>query len=224
LGSENAISYLVKVSMVMTFFSRIITLCCLFFLVHKTAYCQNGARAFVLLRDSIPDIVLDIKYATADNFTGKVIYDCAACYVRPPVAHALRAVQAQLKLRRYRLKMFDCYRPAPFQQRLWEAKPDAQYVTPPQKGSMHSRGYAVDLTIIDDTGNELDMGTPYDDLSVASHFEYAGLTPVQKCNRLLLRKMMQDAGFIAIRTEWWHFSLPAKGALVSEWRWKCGDK
>ena len=103
-------------------------------------------------------ILLDIKYATKDNFTKKVIYPCGRCYLRPGVAKKIEAAHQWLKNEHKKgLKMFDCYRPRPAQQRLWDVVPNPDYVTPPAKGSMHNRGLAVDLTLVDLNGKELNL-------------------------------------------------------------------
>jgi D-alanyl-D-alanine dipeptidase len=93
----------------------------------------------------------------------KQIYDCARCYMRPEAAEQLRLIRDELKEKYgYGIRIFDCYRPGPYQQRLWDIVPDPNYVTPPNKGSMHSRGLAIDLTLTDKSGRDLDMGTPFD--------------------------------------------------------------
>ncbi|MBK7426590.1 MAG: M15 family metallopeptidase [Saprospiraceae bacterium] len=115
------------------------------------------------IADFIPDIIHDIKYATNDNFTNKQIYDCPRCLLRKDSGKALKKAFETARIAGYGMKVFDCYRPAPYQQRLWDVMPDKRYVAPPAKGSMHSRGAAVDLTLIYSHNNEeVDMGTPYD--------------------------------------------------------------
>ena len=168
-----------------------------------------------------PSIRLDIKYATEDNFTQSQIYDCARCLLRPEVARALVKAHKALKAKGMGLKMFDCYRPRPYQQRLWEKVPDPNYVTPPAKGSMHSRGAAVDLTIVDASGKELDMGTAYDFFGREAHTD--NLTLPQKVleNRKLLRETLAAVGFKGIRTEWWHFSFQGKSWPLSDYVWPC---
>jgi D-alanyl-D-alanine dipeptidase len=166
-------------------------------------------------------ILLDIRYATANNFTKAKIYDCPACLLRPEVAKALVKANKSLKKSGLRLKMFDCYRPKPYQQRLWDKVPDPNYVTPPAKGSMHSRGAAVDLTIVDARGKELDMGTPYDFFGPEAHTDYTKLSKKVLDNRRLLRQTMEAAGFKGIRTEWWHFSWQQKKYALSDYVWPC---
>lgn len=166
--------------------------------------------------------ILDIRYATTDNFTKKKIYDCAKCYLRPEAAAALKAIQTELKNRfGYSIKLFDCYRPGPYQQRLWDIVPNPDYVTPPNKGSMHSRGLALDLTLTDQHGKELDMGTPFDFFGKEAHHGYAAHSDAVKRNRWILRSTMEKHGFGSIRTEWWHYSYKGKSWPLDEWVWTC---
>ena len=166
-------------------------------------------------------IVIDIKYATEDNFTKSKIYDCPRCFLRPEAALAIAKAQEKLKPRGYSLKMFDCYRPRPYQQRLWDKVPNPDYVTPPKKGSMHSRGAAVDLTIVDKKGKELDMGTPYDFFGEKAHADCTDLPEKVLENRKLLKKTLESVGFRGIRTEWWHFSFGKKEYELSSDLWEC---
>ncbi|GEM_PF-322647 len=166
-------------------------------------------------------ILLDIRYATTSNFTNAKIYDCPRCLLRPDAATALVRAHNALKKKGMGLKMFDCYRPRPYQQRLWDKVPNPDYVTPPAKGSMHSRGAAVDLTIVDAKGKELDMGTPYDFFGREAHTDYTGHSAAVQANRDLLRTTLQAVGFKGIRTEWWHFSYQGKDFPLSNYVWPC---
>lgn len=166
-------------------------------------------------------ILLDLRYATDSNFVGEKMYDCGRCFLRPQVAHTLVKVHQQLKKKGLGLKMYDCYRPRPIQWKLWEKVPDRRYVSDPRKGSMHNRGAAVDLTIVDSTGQELPMGTPYDYFGVEAYPGYQDLAADVLANRKLLHEQMKAVGFKPIRTEWWHFSLPGQGAELSDMLWKC---
>lgn len=168
-----------------------------------------------------PTIKLDIRYATTNNFTKSKIYDCPRCLLRPEAAEAIVKANKALKAKGYALKMFDCYRPRPYQQRLWDKVPNPDYVTPPAKGSMHSRGAAVDLTIVDAQGRELEMGTPYDFFGVEAHTDYTKLPAKVLENRALLRTTLEAAGFKGIRTEWWHFSYQKRNYALSDYLWPC---
>ena len=191
--------------------------------IHSTAKrpttpAQNGFAEVAALD---PSILLDIRYATANNFTKSKIYDCPNCLLRPEAAAAIVQAHQILKKKGLGLKMFDCYRPRPYQQRLWDKVPNADYVTPPAKGSMHSRGAAVDLTIVDGNGRELDMGTPYDYFGVAAHTDHTDLPAKVLANRKLLRETLEAVGFKGIRTEWWHFSYQSKTFPFSDYVWPC---
>ncbi len=167
-------------------------------------------------------IILDMKYAETDNFTKRKIYDCGRCFLRPEATTAILMIQNELKTDYgYGLKVFDCYRPRPYQQRLWDAVPNPDYVTPPEKGSMHSRGLAVDLTIIDENGDELDMGTPFDYFGKEAHSDYKDHSDEVNKNRKLLKNTMEKYGFKSIRTEWWHYSYRGKNYPLDPWIWDC---
>jgi zinc D-Ala-D-Ala dipeptidase len=167
-------------------------------------------------------IKLELRYATDNNFVNAKMYDCGRCFFRPEAAKALAKAHQILKDKGYGgLKMFDCYRPRPYQTRLWNKKPDSRYVTPPWKGSMHTRGLAADLTIVDKNGNELDMGTPFDTFTENAHTYYTQLPKNILENRRLLRGVMDQVGFNSIRTEWWHFAFRGGGYDLSDWVWKC---
>jgi D-alanyl-D-alanine dipeptidase len=105
----------------------------------------------------------------------------------------------------FRIKVFDAYRPLSVQKQMWEILPDDRYVANPATGSRHNRGAAVDLTIVDSEGNEIDMGTEYDNFTEVAHPDYKNLPKEVLENRELLQKTMMKYGFKPITTEWWHF-------------------
>lgn len=189
--------------------------------VETTTAAPTTEKGFVDLAKLDPSIRLDIRYATSDNFTKSKIYDCARCLLRPEAAEAIVTAHKALKKKGLGLKMFDCYRPRPYQQRLWDKVPNPDYVTPPAKGSMHSRGAAVDLTIVDSKGNELDMGTPYDYFGREAHTDNNKLPQKVLANRRILREAMESVGLKGIRTEWWHFSYQSKNWPLSDYVWPC---
>lgn len=165
---------------------------------------------------------LDIRYATTNNFTKKQIYDCPRCLLRKDAANALILLNNHLKTNYgLQLKMFDCYRPRPYQQKLWDIVPNPDYVTPPAKGSMHNRGLAVDLTLIDSLGREQEMGTAYDFFGKEAHYDYTDLPAKVLEARKFLRTKMEAYGFEGIRTEWWHFSYKGKQQPLSDYKWPC---
>jgi zinc D-Ala-D-Ala dipeptidase len=166
-------------------------------------------------------IKVDLRYSTVNNFTGKDMYgELNRCYLQKDVADKL--VNAQIGLKKqypyYSLLVFDGARPVSIQQLMWdsvELSPvDRQkYLSNPANRSLHNYGAAVDVTIIDERGNELDMGTPYDFFGELAHprketeyFESGALSEPQLANRELLRTVMSAAGFSRIETEWWHFN------------------
>ncbi len=169
----------------------------------------------------IPEAKLDIRYATENNFVKKQLYKCPTCWLRPDAAIALQKVQLELKTKGYGLVLFDCYRPRPVQQALWDIMPNAAYVTPPSKGSMHNRGKAVDLSLTDLEGNQLDMGTTFDFFGRAAHSDNRDHPADILERRDLLTGTMEKFGFQGIRTEWWHFSFGGKPAELSDELWKC---
>jgi D-alanyl-D-alanine dipeptidase len=174
-----------------------------------------------VLMDTLKNVITDIRYATSNNFTKKVIYPCGACYLRPEAAQSLMKVSDYLEKKGYKLKLFDCYRPSHAQQKLWDIVPDARYVTPPHKGSMHSRGLAIDLTLTDMNGKDLDMGTAYDYFGEEAHITYTKHSKIVLENRTLLKSAMEAEGFKSIRTEWWHFSKEIGKYGFSNWQWTC---
>ncbi len=169
-------------------------------------------------------IQVDMKYASTDNFVQEKMYNCSRCFLRPEVAQAVLKAHHQLLKKGYGLKMLDCYRPRPIQQKLWDKVPNASYVTPPSKGSMHNRGSAVDLTLVDANGKELDMGTGFDYFGKEAHQDYMEHPQEILDNRELLRETMRGVGLYPIRTEWWHYYF-SKGAPknyeLSDMIWKC---
>ena len=168
------------------------------------------------------DIRLDLRYATANNFVKSQLYECGRCLLRPEVAEAVVKAHQILSRQGIGLKMYDCYRPRPVQQKLWDIVPNASYVTPPAKGSMHNRGCAVDLTLVDGEGNELDMGTEFDFFGKAAHHTTLDLPEEVLANRRLLKETMASVGLKSIRTEWWHYSYPGCSYALSDMLWECG--
>lgn len=162
----------------------------------------------VNLRDIDPTMVFDVRYAADNNFVGRPMYDCAEVYLVEDAALRLKRVNERLKERGLRLKIFDGYRPWSVQKQLWEIVPDPRYVADPKRGSRHNRGSAVDLTLVDMEGNELEMPTGFDDFSERAHFSYWDLPDHVMLNHFILLKAMRAEGFETISTEWWHFDAP----------------
>ena len=155
----------------------------------------------------------DLKYAGTDNFLGKDVYTpfgLDACYVHPEAHERLMRLVPFLEKENMRLVLYDCYRPLEVQKAMWEILPDGRYVADPAKGSLHNRGVAVDCALADEGGTPLEFPTPFDSFSEQAWQSYAcpAENPVPCRNREKLNALMRSAGFMTIRTEWWHFQLP----------------
>ena len=161
--------------------------------------------SLVELTACIPDLVLDIRYATANNFTGKAVYPSSRCFLDKEAACALVRVQRELKDRGYRLKVYDGYRPLSVQQAFWKILPDPRFVADPKVGSRHNRGCAVDVSLVRLDGTPVAMPTEYDDFTERASADYAGLPGDVEQRRTLLRETMERHGFQRFDTEWWHF-------------------
>jgi zinc D-Ala-D-Ala dipeptidase len=164
----------------------------------------NWAR-LVDIRTVNRNIRLDIRYATRNNFLKRKLYPIAKCALRASVAQRLSKVQTDLEKIGLGLKVYDCYRPFSVTKQMWEVLPDPNYVANPARGSRHNRGAAVDLTLVDRAGKELEMPTPFDDFTLKAHRNYSGGSARSRKNRQVLEDAMQKHGFVGITTEWWHF-------------------
>ncbi len=154
----------------------------------------------------IRGIYLDIRYATTNNFTGKVIYLSPRAFARMPVFDALQKVQDSLSHFMIGLKIYDAYRPYAASLKFFEVYPDTNFVANPRNGSRHNRGCAVDLTLVElSTGKELPMPTEYDNFTEKAHPDYKDLPDTVLTNRKLLFGIMEHFGFSYYPTEWWHF-------------------
>ena len=161
---------------------------------------------FVKVKDYIPDIFVELKYASADNFTGHKIYDFSEAYLRYGTVQKLKRVQAELKAQGLSLKIWDAYRPPAAQFVFWEICPDDTYVANPIKGfSPHSRGSAVDITLVNEAGEELVMPTKYDDFSGLAVRNYDVWSAEAAANQRIVEQLMVEHGFTAYEGEWWHY-------------------
>jgi len=155
-----------------------------------------------------PPVLAEVRYATRDNFTGTQLYPSARLWLHRDTAGALSRVQADLAARGLALKIFDAYRPLSVQQRMWDLIRDERYVSNPAKNrGRHTRGTAVDVTLVDAKGGPLDMPTDFDDFTDRAHADYPGVTADQKRNRSVLAAAMSRHGFVPYPFEWWHFDL-----------------
>jgi len=157
------------------------------------------------MKEVNPRIVVDMRYASEDNFTKKKLYDSNTCFLRKSVAVKLNSVQKELERMNLGLKVWDCYRPLAVQRIFWAILPDERYVANPDKGSRHNRASAVDLTLVDSQGKELRMPTGFDDFSPRAGHGYQALPDQAIGNRELLKGLMEKAGFISLPEEWWHY-------------------
>lgn len=169
---------------------------------------QDADDPLVDLSLVAPTVVYELRYATTRNFLGEVLYDSGTCWIRKSVARRIARVQAALERQGYGLKVWDAYRPPSVQQKMWRIKPDTRYVADPKVGSVHNRGAALDVTLVDSAGRELDMGTDHDEFSERAAPDAEGLSSEVIKNRRTLAQAMAAEGFIQLDTEWWHFDAP----------------
>lgn len=162
---------------------------------------------FVRIRDYLPEASVELKYATRNNFTGQVIYEFEDAFLRYGTVMKLKAVSEELAGQGLGIKIWDGFRPVSAQFKLWEVCPDPTYVANPNKGySNHSRGYAVDLTLVDREGKELEMPTGFDDFSAMADRDYSDCPGEQAENARFLETVMEKHGFKGYWGEWWHFN------------------
>lgn len=173
---------------------------------YQKSIAKNPANELIDLASFVPDIVLDIRYATANNFTKEVIYKQAKAYARKPVAEALKAAQKSFAAYGVGIKIFDAYRPYSATVRFYEVYKDTTYVASPYRGSRHNRGCAIDMTLIDlKTGKELKMPTEFDSFKKEAWPSTIIKDAEAKKNRDLIISVMAKHGFKVNSSEWWHF-------------------
>jgi len=185
------------------------------------AFSQSAPDELVCVKEFIPDIVIDLKYNTVDNFLSQKMYTTDECYLARNVVDRLAIIQDSLRNilthdsisypQGLGLKIWDGYRPRSVQFLMWEILPDPTYVANPYTGSSHNRGAAVDVTLVDlSTGDELEMPTYFDDFSEMASHTYMNLPANVIANRTLLKNMMTQIGGLSLyNAEWWHYSYPA---------------
>lgn len=156
-----------------------------------------------------PAIRLDMRYATANNFTGQILYDEARAFLAAPAAQAVARASKMAQADGFGLTIYDAYRPWRITKKLWDATPvgpKKNYVANPKRGSKHNRGCAVDLTLHDlQTGQLVEMPTEFDDFSEKAHRDYMGASAVAIANRARLARYLEAEGFVGLSNEWWHF-------------------
>lgn len=167
---------------------------------------KDGMKELIDLEKFIPGIVLDIRYATENNFTKEKIYTLSKAYARKPVAEALKYAQAEFAKQGVGIKIFDAYRPYSATVKFYEVYKDTTYVASPYRGSRHNRGCAIDMTLIDlKTGKELEMPTEFDSFKKEAWPSTPVSNPLVKKNRDLIISVMSKYGFKVNSSEWWHF-------------------
>ncbi len=170
----------------------------------------DSNKRMVEVKKAIPSIVLDLKYATTDNFMHKKLYPpTTTTFLRKPAADSLKKAVGELTKSGLGIKIFDAYRPYSITEEMWEPVKDDRYAADPAYGSGHNRGAAIDLTLIDlKTRKELPMGTGFDNFSDTAHHAFTSLSSEILSNRNKLKTIMEKFGFKALSTEWWHYYLP----------------
>ena len=163
---------------------------------------------YVLVKKYIPDIYVELRYATENNFTGVKIYDFTEAYLRYGTVKKLTQVQKELKQQGYGLKIWDAYRPFEAQQKLWEVYPDPNYVANPANGmKKHNLGGTVDITMVAADGTVISMPTDFDDFSLKADRDYSDIEDEEAVkNVMILQNAMENNGFTGYQGEWWDYS------------------
>ena len=169
---------------------------------------DTDKTALVRVKDHIPSIFVELKYATSDNFMGKAVYDFNEALLRYGTTLRLKTAQAYLLERGCSLKLWDAYRPMSAQFEMWAVCPDDDYVADPTHGgsSRHNRGCAVDVTLVTADGAPLPMPTEFDDFAARPDRDYSRRSPDAAANARLLEAAMAAGGFVPYEGEWWHFN------------------
>lgn len=185
---------------------------------------ENDSNAFVNLRNYSKDFVFDMKYATADNFLKEKVYPCDECFLRAKTVKALLEANKSFLAKGFRIKLYDCYRPKAIQKKMWAIVPDANFVANPKKGSIHNRGGAVDISLVDSLGVEVNMGTKFDFFGEEASHKYQNLSEEILANRKFLKEIMLKHNFKSFDSEWWHYNLNGSNKdEVSNQKWRCAD-
>jgi D-alanyl-D-alanine dipeptidase len=153
------------------------------------------------------NVMISIAYATQDNVTGVPLYQNPGCFLRAEAEVCLVKSARLAAALGYTIKIWDACRPQAAQQKLWDHTPDAKFVAPPERGSPHTRGIAVDLTLVDAQGNDLDMGTSFDDFTEKSFHSNVEISREAQINRRILLGIMTAGGWDYFENEWWHYQL-----------------
>jgi zinc D-Ala-D-Ala dipeptidase len=177
-------------------------------LASLAARAEEPRHDLVDVVERIPDAVLDLRYATQDNFLKRKVYpDGARCLLHPDAVARLEAAASALREQGFRIRLYDCFRPRSVQWQMWRILPRPGYVADPRKGSNHNRGVAVDLTLADREGREVEMPTAFDTFSPAAHHGSRTSSTAARRHREILLRAMEGAGFKRNAMEWWHYDL-----------------
>jgi len=168
---------------------------------------ERPAQGFIRLDRAISSLIIDLRYASGDNIVGEPFYESATPWLHRDAVRALKKVVARLRDQGYRLVIWDAYRPPQAQWRLWHAYPDPEFVADPRKGSRHSRGTTVDVTLADREGKLLEMPTDFDVFTKRADHELDDLEPEIRERVEILRNAMFAHGFRGVPAEWWHYDL-----------------
>jgi D-alanyl-D-alanine dipeptidase len=183
---------------------------------------ENDSNVFVNLRNYSNDFVFDMKYATADNFLKEKVYPCDECFLRVKTVKALLEANKSFLKKGYKIKLYDCYRPKAIQKKMFQLVPDPNFVANPKKGSIHNRGGAVDISLVDSLGVEVNMGTKFDFFGEEASHNYQNLSDEILANRRFLKEIMLQHNFKSFDSEWWHYNLKgSNNDEVSNKKWRC---
>ena len=178
-----------------------------FLLLASAAIAAPDERLGGVTPDNVPEVVLEMRYATARNITGKPIYPDGKAWLRRETVRNLARVARSLQEKGYRLVIWDAWRPTYAQKALWAAKPDGKYLTPPSKISRHTRGTSVDLSLADQNGQILEMPSEHDEFNAKADEDFSDVPKEVAKRARLLRNTMFAAGFSGVPDEWWHYDL-----------------
>ena len=163
-------------------------------------------QSFTKISELIPDVIIDLKYMTSENFLGKKLYEQEHDLLRYGTLKKLQIAADILRKQDLRLVVWDAYRPLSVQEIFWNALPDERFVAPPKRGSKHNRGCAVDITLATLDGAECQMPTEFDDFTPAARADRTDLDAQVQERLTILQSAMSCAGFEVIEDEWWHFN------------------
>jgi D-alanyl-D-alanine dipeptidase len=179
----------------------------IFLLLASAVMAAPDERLVEVTPKNVPGVVLDLRYATTNNITGRVLDPQAKAYLRPETIRKLRRVVRDLEEEGYRLVIWDAWRPAEVQRALWQARPDGKFLMPPSKISRHRRGTSVDVSLAEMNGRILEMPSDFDEFNAKADEDFSDVSKEAAQRARILRKIMFKAGFSGVPDEWWHYDL-----------------